>query len=220
MKNALHPDAQKIFVEEMANAVIQGVGALLSILGLVMLVRLAIPYGALPVASVSVYGATLVLAFLCSALYHGTWHVRTKRVFRVFDHCAIYLLIAGTYTPVALLSLDGRGGWALLITVWAVALTGVGLRIFSPRPLKALRIGLYVALGWLVTAWLSPVFDVLGPSGTWWLVAGGLTYTLGIAFYLWHRLPFNEAVWHVFVIAGSACFFVAIAFHAIPAYAR
>jgi hemolysin III len=104
--------------------------------------------------------------------------------------------------------------------VWVAALTGVVVRIVARRPLKGLRIGLYVAMGWLVVAWLGPVFDALGASGTVWLVAGGLTYTAGIAFYLWRRLPYNEAVWHVFVIAGSACFFAAIAFHAIPAYAR
>jgi len=220
MTSSPEAEAPDIFAEEMANAAIQGIGAVLSILGLVVLVRLAIPHGALAVASISIYGGTLVLAFLSSALYHGIWHARTKRVFRVFDHCAIYLLIAGTYTPVALLALENHWGWALLATVWVVALTGVVVRIVARRPLKGLRIGLYVAMGWLVVAWLGPVFEVLGASGTGWLVAGGLTYTAGIAFYLWRRLPYNEAVWHVFVIAGSACFFTAIAFHAIPAYAR
>ncbi|MBI3113289.1 MAG: hemolysin III family protein [Rhodospirillales bacterium] len=220
MTPALEDEAPDVFAEEMANAAIQGIGAVLSVIGLVVLIHLAIPYGSLPVASVAVYGGTLVLAFFSSALYHGVWHAGIKRILRAVDHCAIYFLIAGTYTPVALLALKDYWGWALLAAVWSVALTGAVLRIASPRPLKKLRIGLYVILGWLVVAWVGPVFDVLGPLGAGFLVAGGMAYTLGVAFYLWRRLPFNEAIWHVFVIAGSACFFVAIAFHAIPAYAR
>jgi len=192
----------------------------LSVVGLVVLIRLAIPLGPLPVASVAVYGGTLVLAFFSSTLYHAVWHVGTKRILRAVDHCAIYFLIAGTYTPVALLALRDHWGWALLAAVWSVALTGAVLRVAAPRPLKKLRIGLYVVLGWLAAAWVGPAFDVLGPLGTGFLIAGGLAYTVGVAFYLWRRLPFNEAIWHAFVIAGSACFFVAIAFHAIPAYAR
>ena len=111
------------------------------------------------------------------------------------------------------------GGWVLVAVVWTVALVGVLLRIVWPRRLHGLRIGLYVALGWLVVAWGKPVFDGLGPPGAGLLVAGGLAYMVGIVFYRWQRLPFHRPVWHLFVIAGSACHFAAIAFYAIPAHA-
>ena len=206
--------------EELANAVIQGTGALLGIVGLLVIVKRAIPYGAIPVASVAVYGGSLVLAFLASALYHGIQQDRAKSILRAIDHCTIYILIAGTYTPVALLLLHEHSGWALITAVWVLALSGVILRIVWPNYLLKLRIALYLVLGWLIVAWGENVFDALGFPGTGYMISGGLAYTVGIAFYLWRSLPFNRAVWHLFVVAGSACFFVSIASYIFPAYAE
>lgn len=218
--------ASETLNEEIANTAIQATGTLFSVVGLVALVHLAtLQGGTLPVASAAIYGATLVLAFLCSTLYHGVCisrrsrEAKIRRFLRTIDHCAIYLLIAGTYTPIALLVLGDRSGWLLAATVWGLALTGAVLRIVWSHRFLKLRIGLYIALGWLVLLWGKPVFDGIGSQGTNLLVAGGVAYTSGVAFYLWRGLPFNEAVWHMFVILGSACFFAAIALYTIPAYA-
>ena len=205
--------------EEIASTTIQAVGTVISIIGLVVIVNLAISHGALSVASVSVYGGTLVLAFLMSTLYHGIWNVQAKRILRIVDHCTIYVLIAGTYTPIALLVLRDHSGWALMVAVWVLAVAGIVLRVVWPRRLLKLRIGLYLALGWLIIAWAKPLFDSLGFSGTGFVVSGGLAYSSGVIFFIWQRLPFNQAMFHLFVIAGSVCFFVAIAFYILPAHA-
>lgn len=210
--------ASRTTAEETASAAVQAFGATASIIGLIFLIVLAIPHGALPVTSVAIYGTALVLAFLASALYHGVPHPRAKMIFRTVDHCTIYVLIAGTYTPVALLVLRGYSAWTLVALAWLLAGTGVALRILCPRRLVKIRIGLYLALGWMVLVWAKPVFDSLGFPGTAFLLAGGLAYSLGVIFYAWKGLPFNQTVWHLFVVAGSACFFVAIAFHALPAH--
>ena len=205
--------------EGIASTAIQAVGTVISIFGLVVIINLAIPHGALSVASVSVYGGTLVLAFLTSTLYHAIWHIQAKRILRTVDHCTIYILIAGTYTPIALLVLGDYSGWVLMVAVWVLALAGIVLRIVWPRRLLKLRIGLYLALGWLIIVWAKPLFDSLGFSGTGFIVSGGLAYSSGVIFFIWQRLPFNQAVWHLFVITGSVCFFVAIAFYILPAFA-
>jgi hemolysin III len=211
----------RVVAAEIANTIIQGTGTLLSIVGLVVLVHLTIPEGGTTaVASVAVYGGTLILAFLSSTLYHsiGTWHAKAARVLRTADHCTIYLLIAGTYTPIALLVLQDALGWSLLITVWTLALAGVVLRIVWPDHLVKLRIGLYLILGWLVVAWGWPVVQSLAPAGTVLLAGGGLAYSLGVIFYRWQRLPFHLPIWHLFVVLASACHFAAIALYVVPAY--
>ena len=206
--------------EEIASTSVQALGTLLAISGLVVLIHLATPQA---VPGVAVYGTTLVLAFLASTLYHGScflpwaWAAAAEKYLRTVDHCAIYLLIAGTYTPLALLVLWDSAGWFLLAAVWTVALTGVVLRIVWPRRLIKARIAMYVGLGWLVVPWIKPVFEGLGLGGTGLMAAGGLTYSLGVGIYRWRSLPFHEAIWHLFVIAGSACFFAAIAFYVVPA---
>lgn len=211
----------RVVATEIANTIIQGTGALLSILGLVVLIQLAVPEGGTrAVASVAVYGATMILAFLSSTLYHGigSWHTRAARALRTADHCTIYLLIAGTYTPIALLVLKDVLGWSLLITVWTLALAGIVLRIVWPRHLVKLRVGLYLILGWLVVAWGWPVVQGLGFTGTALMAGGGLAYSLGVIFYRWDRLPFNQPIWHLFVVLASACHYAAIAFYVVPAY--
>lgn len=211
--------SRRTAAEEAASTAVQAFGTVISAIGLVFLIIHAVPLGALPVTSVSIYGAALVMAFLASALYHGIRNTRIKRVFRTIDHCTIYLLIAGTYTPVALLVLKGTSAWALVAAVWALAATGIVLRILWPGRFAKLRIGLYLLLGWLVIAWAKSVYEGLGLWGSVLLVSGGLVYSLGVVFYAWKKLPFNQAVWHLFVVAGSACFFAAIAFHVLPSHA-
>ena len=209
-------------IVEIANTLIQGVGTLLSIVGLVVLVHLSVLHGgALAIASTAVYGGTLVLAFLSSTLYHGigSWYARAETILRTADHCTIFLLIAGTYTPIALLVLDRALGWMLLAVVWTVAVTGIVLRIAWPRRLLKLRVGLYLILGWLVVAWGGPVVEGLGFMGTGLLALGGLAYSVGVIVYRWRSLPFNRPIWHLFVVAGSACHFAAIALYVIPAHA-
>ena len=219
MRTVLKNGTTVFLPEELANSVIQGIGLLLSVLGLVFIISLAGSKGAAqPVASVTVYSVTLVLAYLGSTLYHATWHVRAKRILRTVDHIFIDLLIAEIYTPIALLVIKGGLGWTLLAIVWGVALTGLILRNLFPSRLLKLRIGIYIVLGWLIVAWAKPLYDGIGPLGTGLLVAGGLAYTLGVVFYRWEKLPFNKAIWHVFVIVGSACHFSSIAFYAVPAY--
>ena len=202
--------------EEIANTVTHGIGAALSIAGLVVMVVLAAvsptPWS---VAAVGVFGSTLVLLYLISALYHGIPHGKTKRVLKFFDHSAIFLLIAGTYTPIALLALSTGPDWVLLAVIWSLALLGIVLKIFWAGRLRGLRIALYVAMGWLAVAWAGPLIAGLGWGGSGLLLAGGIAYTGGIAFYAWDSLPFNHAIWHLFVLTGSAAHFLAIVFFVI-----
>jgi len=202
--------------EEIANTVTHGIGAALSIAGLVVMVVLAAvsptPWS---VAAVGVFGATLVLLYLISALYHGIPHGKAKRVLKFLDHSTIFLLIAGTYTPIALLALSGGPDWFLLSVIWALALIGIVLQVAAAGRFEWLRIGLYVAMGWLVIAWAGPVFTSLGWGGSGLLLAGGIAYTGGIAFFAWDSLPFNHAIWHLFVLTGSAAHFLAIVFFVI-----
>ena len=218
-------DAVYSATEEIATTAVQAVGTFLAVAGMAVLVHRAMGIeGALPVTAAAVYGTTLVLAFLSSTLYHGSClfdglrAIGTERFLRTVDHSAIYFLIAGTYTPVALLVLADHSGWILAMAVWVLALAGAMLRIFWPHRVVKLRIGLYLALGWLVVAWAGPVIDSLGFLGTALVVAGGLTYSVGVSFYVWRSLRFHEAIWHLFVIAGSAFFFAVIALYAIPGH--
>jgi hemolysin III len=200
--------------EEIANAVTHGIGAALSIAGLVVMVVLAAVNGtAWSVVGVSVYGAALILLYLSSTLYHSIPHRRTKQVLRVLDHSTIYLLIAGTYTPIALAGLAGGPDWLLLAMIWSLALFGIVMQAIRPGRFGGLRIGLYIAMGWLVVAWARPVVASFGWDGTGLLLAGGIAYTAGIGFFAWDRLRFNHAIWHLFVLAGSTAHFLAIVFY-------
>ncbi len=204
--------------EEIANAVTHGIGAALSIAGLVILVVVAAVHGsAWSVVAVGVYGSTLVLVYLSSTLYHSIPHRRTKRVLQVLDHSMIFLLIAGTYTPVAMLALASGPDWLLLATIWSLALVGIVMQIAWPNRYEPVRVTLYLVMGWLVLAWAGPLVDGMGWDGTALIVLGGVAYTAGIGFYAWDRLPFNHAVWHLFVMGGSVAHFIAILYY-IPAW--
>ena len=205
------------FGEELAHSIIHGVGIVLAIVGLSVLVALAAMRGsALHVTACAIYGATLILLYVASTLYHSIPLPGAKRVLRVLDHCAIYLLIAGTYTPFALVNLRGPWGWGLLSAVWALAIAGVVFKSLATGKARILSVVFYLLLGWCVVWVFGPLARVVPARGLQLLFAGGLAYTLGVVFYVWKRLPYHHAIWHVFVLAGSVLHFFAILVSAIP----
>ena len=197
--------------EELANWLTHGIGWLLSIAGLVVAIVLTARDGdAWVITSVSIYATTLILLYAASTLYHAVPSLRWKRVLRKLDHSAIYLLIAGTYTPFVLVNLRGPWGWSLFGVVWGIALAGVAFKLFFTGRFVLLSSAAYVAMGWLVLVAAKPMWESVPHMGLLLLGAGGLCYTLGVAFYLWRRLPFHHAIWHVFVVAGSVFHFFAV----------
>jgi hemolysin III len=203
--------------EEVTNAVTHGTGLALSFAGLVVLVVMASPQGdAWRIVSAAIYGSTLVLLYAASTLYHSVPAPRAKAVFRTMDHAAIYLLIAGTYTPFTLVNLRGGWGWALFGTVWGLALFGAVLEAVAKHRVRILSHILYVGLGWLVAIAIKPLLDSVATGGLLLLVAGGVAYTGGVVFYASKKVPFNHAIWHVFVLAGSVCHFFAVLLFVIP----
>ncbi|MCW7459517.1 hemolysin III family protein [Leptospira bandrabouensis] len=204
---------------EIANAVTHGIGGGLSIAGLSILLTVAVLYGDVwHIVSSAIYGATLILLYLASTLYHGIYHSATKRIFKVIDHASIYLLIAGTYTPFTLVSLreHSEWGWTLFLVVWILAFVGVLLLLLFPGKYSGARVVVYIFMGWLAIFVIKDIRQAIGVGGISWLVAGGLSYTVGVIFYLWDRLPFNHAIWHLFVLSGSICHFFAILFYVLP----
>jgi hemolysin III len=200
--------------EEIANATTHALGAALSAAGLALLVAFAALFGdGWQLASAIVFGASLILLYTASTLYHAIPHPRAKRVFKVVDHAAIYLLIAGTYTPFTLVTLRGSGGLWLFGVVWGVAVAGISVEAFfvnRPRWLSAIG---YIAMGWLVLTMIGPLARSMAGGGFWLVVAGGLTYTLGAAFYVMKRVRYMHTVWHCFVLGGSICHFLAVAIY-------
>ncbi len=194
---------------EKLNAITHMVGASLAVVGLAVLVVLAsLAHDPWRIVSFSVYGTTLVLLYLFSTLYHGL-SGRAKRVFQVFDHLSIYLLIAGTYTPFTLVTLPRRWGWSLFGAVWGMAIAGVLLEVLTRR-WRALSYVLYVLMGWLVLVALRPLAGALSTGGLAWLLGGGILYTGGLVAYGWRSLPRHHELWHFFVLGGSVCHFVAM----------
>ena len=202
--------------EEIANSVTHGVGWLLSTAGLAFLVVVAAATGdPWRITAASVYGATLVLLYATSTLYHALPGRRVKSVFRRLDHAAIYLLIAGTYTPFVLVPLRGVWGWSLFGVVWSLAVLGIVLKgVFGIR-LAVLSTVVYVVMGWLALIAAGPLAARVPAAGLHWLVAGGVLYTLGVVFFAWDRVRYWHAVWHLFVLAGSAAHFCAVAQYAL-----
>ena len=197
--------------EEIANSITHGLGALLSVVGLIALILLAANHGdAWRVISFSIYGVTLIILYLVSTLYHSLPQPRMKRVFRTLDHAAIYLLIAGTYTPFLLVSLRGALGWTLLVIIWGVAVVGVVWKLFFMERLKIVATGAYLLMGWLAIIAVKPLIDNLSTAGIVLVATGGVVYSLGVIFYVWRRLPYNHAIWHLFVLAASIFHFLAV----------
>jgi len=195
--------------EEIASATIQGGAAAASVVGLVYLVTRA-EQNALAVAAVVIYGASMVVAFLTSALYHGVQNARIKSVFQELDQCTIFLLIAGTYTPVALLPLRHHEGEILLASIWTLAVSGIALRLMNEPLFQRVSVALYLALGWLCLGWSVPLYRAVGTVPILLMTTGGLSYTGGLLFFRWHRLPFGNSLWHLCVVAGGVWFFFAI----------
>jgi hemolysin III len=196
--------------EEIAASVTHGVGAALSVAGLVvMIVAAALRGTAWHVVACAIYGASLVLLYLCSTLYHAMTSPRAKRVFRVLDHASIYILIAGTYTPFTLVVLRGAWGWSLFGVVWALAVAGVVFKCFFTGRLNTLSTAVYVLMGWLAVVAVRPLLAACSWTALLWLLAGGIAYTSGVLFFS-SRWKYAHAVWHIFVLAGSICHFVAI----------
>jgi hemolysin III len=202
--------------EDIASSLTHGIGAGLSVAALVVLVTLSAMGGdAWRVVSFSIYGACLVSLYLASMFYHAFRAPRLKSIFRIFDHVAIFLLIAGTYTPVALVSLGGGWGWTLFGLIWGLAVFGILLEVFFMDRFRWLTMGVYIGMGWLVVIAIKPVVEALPVGALVWLGAGGVAYTGGVVFYLWKKLPYSHAIWHLFVLGGSACHFFAFLFHVL-----
>lgn len=204
-------------MEEIMNAVTHGIGTLLAVAGLVLLTVFAYLYGEIwHIVSFSIYGTTLVLLYLASTLYHSFTNERVKYIFKILDHSAIYLLIAGTYTPFTLVPLHGTLGWSVFGLVWGLAVLGIVLKVFFVGRFKLISTVCYIAMGWLIIIAIKPLIATVAAPGIMWLIIGGLFYTLGSVFYLWHKLPYNHAIWHLFVLAGSISHFIAVFFYVLP----
>lgn len=202
---------------EFANSLTHGLGTVLAIAALVIMVVLAAMKGtARHVVGVSVFGASLVVLYAVSTVYHALRDPGVKSIFHILDHAAIFLLIAGTYTPYCIATLRGTWGWSLFGVVWGLAALGVTLKaIFGPR-LRWLSTLVYIAMGWIVLVALGPLAESLAMGGLVTLFGGGVFYTGGVIFYAWKRLPYHHAIWHLFVILGSACHVVSVLFYVIP----
>ena len=201
-------------VQEKANSITHGIGALLSITGLVILMIAAVSRGDIwRIVSFSIYGTTLVLLYLSSTIYHGISNIRIKHIFQVLDHSAIYLLIAGSYTPLTLISLRGPWGWTLLGMVWGIALIGILMKAFFFDQTQVISTILCIIMGWLIIIAIKPLLQTIPWGMFWWIAAGGLSYSLGIIFYIPSNIPYHHTIWHLFVMGGSIAHFLGILFY-------
>lgn len=203
--------------EEIANAVTHGVGVVLSIAALVLLIVFASLYGDIAhIISFTVYGITLVIMFTCSTLLHSFPSGRVKNIFEILDHSAIYLFIAGTYTPLMVIIVDGMHGWLLLSIVWGMAIAGIVFKVFFVKRFIVISTLLYIAMGWMVIFVLNPIVAKIETAGLVLLILGGVLYTIGTIFYVWRTFHFHHAVWHLFVLAASTLHFFSILMYVLP----
>jgi hemolysin III len=203
--------------EDIANSVTHGIGAVLSLVGTALLLHRAARTGTpLHVASFAIYGLTLFLLHTSSTLYHALRRPGARRVFWVFDHCSIYLLIAGTYTPFLLLSLWGRWGLTLLVTIWTLATAGIVLKLVFIGRFRRISVAFYLLMGWMIVLAAREVWLRVPHGALAYVAGGGGLYTLGTIFFGWKRLPFNHAIWHLFVLGGSAAHYLGILFYLTP----
>ncbi len=203
--------------EELANRLTHGLGAALSVVGLVLMVfysgRQGDPWR---VVSTAIFGAALVLLYTSSTLYHSFRSERVRQRLQKLDHAAIFLLIAGTYTPFLLVTLRGPWGWSLFGVVWGLAIAGIALKFWFAGRFRLVSTLIYIVMGWLVLVVIKPLMAALPAGGLRLLVVGGICYTGGAVFYLWKRLPYHHAVWHLFVLGGSACHWTAVFVYVVP----
>ena len=197
--------------EEIASALTHGLGAAAALAGGAVLITLAALYGdGWQLSAAIVFGITLLLLYVASTLYHAIQHPVVKGRLKVFDHCAIYLLIAGTYTPFTLIGLRDTVGWWLFAVIWALAFFGVIFKLFYTGRFELISTLVYIAMGWLIVVAAKPVMNALDPWTFGWLLGGGVAYTLGTFFYHRPKMQYSHAVWHMFVIAGSVCHYIAV----------
>ena len=203
--------------EEIVHALTHGVGVLLSIAGLSWMLYISIA-AADPwrIAASAIYGVTLISLFLASTVYHSMYASRHRDIFKLLDHCAIYLLIAGTYTPFLLVAMRTDTGWWLFGTIWALATAGIIKKLWFRHRFPKVALASYLAMGWLIVVAAPQVAEAIGANGMVWLIAGGISYSVGAIFYAMKRIPFNHAVWHVFVLGGGICHFLGIIWYVLP----
>jgi hemolysin III len=207
----------KVHIEELVNAVTHGIGLALSIVGAVLLiVAAAWSRNAWVIVSCCVYAATLVCLYASSTMLHSVPSRRWTRPLEILDHCCIYFLIAGTYTPVTLVSMRGGAGWAIFGLVWGLCFLGVLAKLLWFDHVRKISTPLYVAMGLLIVVAFRPLLSAVSIPGVVWIAAGGAAYISGVGFYAWRRLPFNHGIWHLFVMAGSICHYVAIYYYVVP----
>jgi hemolysin III len=203
--------------EEVANSLIHGLGIVLSLAGMAVLVAAAARVGGVrEIASCAIYGSTLVALYITSTLYHSVAEPQRKRFLRTLDHIAIFLLIAGTYTPFVLIALRGTWGWALFAITWTLAVLGVIVELSAMRHFRGVMVTLYIVMGWVGLIAIKPLVAALPVPGLWLLFGGGVSYTSGVLFYSWHSLRYHHAVWHLFVLGGSVLQYFAVLWYVLP----
>ena len=203
--------------EEIASSITHGVGILLSFIALIIMVVYAARYGsAWHIVGAAVFGCGLILAYTSSTLYHSFQKVELKAIFRTLDHVSIFVLIAATYTPLTLVNLRGPWGGSIFGVVWGLALFGIIVECTSLRRFRLASVLLYIGMGWIVIVALKPMLAMVQTGGLVLLLAGGVFYTIGCIFYAWKKLPYNHAIWHLFVLGGSICHFFAILCYVLP----
>ncbi|MEZ4269065.1 MAG: hemolysin III family protein [Myxococcota bacterium] len=203
--------------EEIVNSATHAIGVGLGVAALAMMVVRTSEMGDVwRVVSASVYGTSIVLLYAASMAYHGTLSPRWKERFHRLDHAAIFLLIAGTYTPIALVTLRGPWGWSIFGVVWTLAAAGIAFKLLAMERLKRVSVAVYVLMSWMALVAIEPLINALGGPGVMWLTLGGVCYSVGVVFYMSKRLPYSHAVWHLFVLAGSICHFFAVWLHVLP----
>jgi hemolysin III len=203
--------------DELANSLTHGFGLVLALVGTPVLILAAVAsHDVWRVVAVSIYAATLVSLYAASTLYHSTRSPEWREICQRIDHSAIYLLIAGTYTPFTLISLRGPWGWSLFCVVWALAIFGVILKSTFGARLPALSTWVYLLMSWMIVIALRPLSHHVAPAGMRWLALGGFLYTGGVVFYVWERIRYSHAVWHLFVLGGSLSHFAAVLWYALP----
>ncbi|HNP36124.1 MAG TPA: hemolysin III family protein [Woeseiaceae bacterium] len=204
-------------LEERINIVSHATGLVLGILAFVVLLARAATYGnAWHIVSVGIFGASLIALYAASTIYHSSKNLQLRARMRTMDHAAIYVLIAGTYTPFTLITLRGAVGWTMFAITWGMAAIGIALKLFYTGRYNLISTLMYVFMGWVIVFAIKPLIESLSAAGMMWLISGGLAYTLGAVFYSIRRLPFSHSIFHIFVLIGSTCHFVAVYFFVLP----
>ncbi len=203
--------------EERLNVLSHGIGLILSVIGFILLINKAIQTGNyLITVSFTVFGLSMILLYAASTFYHNEKKEERRYKLNILDHASIYVLIAGTYTPFAIITLEGTLGWIIFGTVWTMACAGIILKLFFTGRFQLISTLMYVVMGWIIITAIKPLINALEPAGLWWLFAGGISYTLGAVLFMFERIPYNHAIFHLFVLVGTFCHFITIYNYVIP----